>query len=157
MSDLPEKRRTHLTPEEKEVLIRQVAARAASGESVNALAAHFNLSRRTVNRILALPETQETIKKICDDAVQNAKNLFKAKSEELTPKAFKAINDLLESENGRDKAEGVKLFFRTIGLDKLDEGGGTGTLIVQLPGNVPERDEKTIDAEYREQYDDDHS
>lgn len=147
MSDVPEKRRTHLSKEEKAVLVRQVASRAAVGESINSMAAYFNLSRGAVNRILVMPETQETIKKICDDAVQTAKNLFKARAEELAPKAFAAINALLDSENGRDKAEGVKLFFRTVGLDKLEEATGTGTLIINMPGSG-ETQEKVVEAEY---------
>jgi hypothetical protein len=145
MSDLPEaKRRTHLTPAEKETLAKQIAAGAAVGDSVQAMAQRLNISRPAVSRILNAPTTQDLIKKIGDDAVRGAKSVFRARAEALAPKVFARLEQLIESESGRDAAEGIKLYYRTINMEGKDESSGGGTLIVQLPGG--DRQEKAIEV-----------
>lgn len=135
----------HLSPAEKETMAKIIAAGAAVGESVLSLAEKLNISRPTVSRILNAPATQDLIKKIGDEAVNSAKSMFRARAEELAPKVFARLAQLIESENGRDAAEGIKLYYRTINLDGKDDGVGAGTLIVQLPGG--EKVEKVIEAE----------
>jgi len=140
MSDEQTPRRTgHLTPAEKETLAKQIAAGAVVGESVLSMSKRLLISRVTVNKILNDPATQDLIRKIGDDAVNNARSQFRAAADKLGPLALRRLEEIINGPTAREALEGIKTVCRIINLDGKEDAAGGGTLIVQLPGAAPEK------------------
>jgi len=138
------------TPE-REALIKQVAALAALQKNQSEISRELKVHVSSVRRILLLPECKDLMREIADEAVQNAKNIVRAQTERLTPKALRALEELLDSDSGKDRAEGIKIYMRAIGLDKEATGEGVGNLIVNLPGANPDAG-KVIEVKSDEVY-----
>jgi len=116
------------------IVSKQIAALALQGQSVPEVAQALNISQHQVRKVMGGEEFKALLKRYGDEAVANARNTLKAKSERLAPEVWKTLEALIRSDKGRDQAEGVKLFFRVIGLEKGEEAQGTGSLFIQLPG-----------------------
>jgi hypothetical protein len=141
-----------LDPKVEEALSKQVAALSLEASSPATIAKGLNVSVSVVKRIMASDSFKDHLKEVAEATVTSVLNRFKARTERLEPKAQAALERLLDSDKGRDAAEGLKIFFRIAGLDKLDPADqGPGNITINLPGQTQE---KSIDVTPQEDEDD---
>jgi hypothetical protein len=122
-----------------EAVTKQIAGLALNGQTVPQIAAALNLGQGLVRKTMQSKEFKELMKEFGDEAVVTARNMLRARVEKLAPEAWEAVERLIRGDKGRDVAEGLKMYFRLIGLDKVEEDKGMGDIIIQLPGIKPEK------------------
>jgi hypothetical protein len=120
-------------------VIRQAAARAASGAAKNAVRKEFKLSGYMTDKLYKHELFKSTISEITDDAVNTAKLKTRIDIGKLQKKAMVALEKALD----KHSLEAVKVWLRAVGIEQggeenKDAGGFTLVLANQKP------DPKTI-------------
>lgn len=115
-------------------VMKQVASLALLGTSQNEIGRQLNITPHMVRRYQQSDQYKELLKTTADEAVANSKNILRARAEQLLAKTYKAIEELLDSGSGKNKAEGVKAVFRLIGVEKDDQGAGHASFVINMPG-----------------------
>jgi len=127
----------------KETLLRQVGALALVGGSYREIAKKLNITEDNVKRIQKTSEYKDYIKRLADETVATAKNLYRAQLVGMQHKVVRIMHELLDSDSKKDKIEGIKLFYRGIGLDEVEQQQGDTNLVINLPG----MEQKIVNAE----------
>jgi hypothetical protein len=137
--------------EAEEVVRKQIAALALLGKPAAEIATELNISAYMVRKTMQSDAFKDLMKSYGDEAVTNARNHLRSQAESLAPKVWSAIKRLVESDKGKDAAEGIKAYYRLIGLEKAEGEQGPANLVIQLPGvkseTVIEVEKETQDDE----------
>jgi hypothetical protein len=141
-----------LSREEEEVRIKQIASLIMGGElSQRQIAKELNLSESTVRRMMQKDSFKETLAALGDEAVAIAKSEMRSVARRLAPKAQRALEELLDADSDRGKAEGLKYFFQLVGVNEHEQNDGGGNITINLPG---QRTETVIETTGKEIPDD---
>lgn len=127
-----------LPVEVQQTRVQMVAALAMKGTSVLEMSKQLRMTRYAVNKIMLTEEFKELLKTTADEAVLKAKALLRSRAESLAPEVWETIVRLVRSDKGKDAAEGLKAYFRLIGLDKMEENEGASSITINLPGQKQE-------------------
>lgn len=125
-----------------EAVLKQAAALAAQGATIKQIAERLGVSQFITKKMMANPDFKHWIKEIGDEALNNAKQIIRAKTSDLANEVTRVLKARLEE----DDLEAVKIALKVIGFDQpQDTGKGDTTLVVNLPGVS----EKAIVTEFR--------
>jgi C-terminal processing protease CtpA/Prc len=115
-------------------LIKHIAAAALQGASKKEIAEKYNIKYNTVLKITSRQDYRDHLMKVSNESLNISKASFKAQITTLQEKAFKVLHELLDSDDLKAKVEGLKLFYRGIGMDTEQQQQSDTNIIVNLPG-----------------------
>lgn len=96
----------------------------------------LDLTRSQIAWIVSRPEFQDKIKDETEVAVQSARTKLRHTANRLLPDAIIALESLLRSDASKAQAEGLKAYFRLIGIGEETADASNAQFTINLPGSV---------------------
>lgn len=139
---------TTLSKAEIITLEEKVRVLAISGTTQYDIAKQLDVPVTRVRDVVESESYKDLVRVMGDNAVATAKNYLKVKAESLVQDVWKTIEKLVRDPSVKANAEGIRAYFRLIGLDKPEDGSGMQHLTIQLPGiSKPETVIEVVDKE----------
>ncbi len=133
-----------LSPEEIETRIKTVYGMRLNGKPDRETAIVLGVSENVVEHIVRSDAYMEYEEKQAELIVSRARGMLKSSIQDLSKKMIRNLHELLDDENWKAKAEGMKLVFRIMRIDEEANKAGDNNIIINLPGEEPKT--KVIEA-----------
>ena len=117
-----------------ETIIKQVAASAVLGSSVNQMATELGISRFQVRKVMNMPEFKAIMQDLGNDSINTAKQAIRAKTADMAAEVTRVLMEQLKE----NSLEAVKIALRIMGFDNEERQVADTQINVVLPGSKQE-------------------
>lgn len=110
--------------------IRTVASMVISGSSINRIAQELSTTRHHIKKIMNTQQFRDLVKEQSEEVLITARNTLKAAITERVPELIRVLDKHLKDDN----LEAVKLAFKSLGMEAVEQQQASSNLTVVLPG-----------------------